>query len=191
MSFVTIWLPPLAGFAIFLLRVKELGTKRKRVDGPVQEKLTFFLFLSAGTLLLAGSMFEYWYRGEHLRWGTFLPGVLCATASFVLRRKAIAALGEFWSLHIEIREAHAFVKSGPFRWMRHPTYFSMILEMLAGALVMNAPLALLASLLIFFPTLYYRVKMEEAALIAKFGAGYQTYRERTPAIIPYKIPQAQ
>lgn len=185
------WLPPLAGLAIFLLRVKELGTKRKRVDGPVQEKLTFFLFLLAGTLLLAGSMLEYWYRGEHLRWGTFIPGIICATLSFVLRHKAIAALGEFWSLHIEIREAHAFVKSGPFRWMRHPTYFSMILEMLGGALVMNAPLALLASLVIFFPTLYYRVTMEEIALIGKFGDGYQVYRKQTPAIFPYKIPQTK
>lgn len=37
-----------------------------------------------------------------------------AVASFALRRAAIRALGRFWSLHVEMREGHEFVTTGPF-----------------------------------------------------------------------------
>ena len=62
-----------------------------------------------------------------------------AVFSFWLRARAIAALGRFWSLHVEIRENHEFVKTGPFRWMRHPVYFSMILELASICLILHAP----------------------------------------------------
>src|SRR5260221_128453 len=64
-------------------------------------------------------------------------GVLCAVVSFKLRWGAIAALGKFWSLHVEMRENHQFVQEGPFRFVRHPTYFSMILETAAFGLLCN------------------------------------------------------
>ncbi|NDJ15643.1 MAG: hypothetical protein EBY17_31475, partial [Acidobacteriia bacterium] len=46
-------------------------------------------------------------------------------------------------LHVEIRETHQFVRTGPFRWMRHPTYFSMILELLSAAFILQAPATLM------------------------------------------------
>ena len=60
------------------------------------------------------------------------------SSRFRLRWAAIAALGKFWSLHVEMRENHEFVQSGPFRFMRHPTYFSMILETAALGLICSA-----------------------------------------------------
>ena len=36
-----------------------------------------------------------------------------------------------------------------------------------------------------------RLKLEEAALIEKFGPAYQAYKRETPAIIPYKWPASK
>ncbi len=176
---------------IYLARMVELKTKRKTIPGPVKENLTLRLFMLAGTLMLVGSITELLVRGPKWNWPTCLAGWVCAVLSFALRRRAIAALGKFWSLHVEIRESHEFVRSGPFRWMRHPTYFSMMLELLALGLIMNAFVTLLIVALIFVPALLMRLRLEETALVEKFGETYKSYQLSTPALFPYKWPRSK
>ena len=173
---------------MYLLRIRELRAKRGAVPGKVLETATLRAFVAAGTILLGGSVLEFVLRGCKVNAMIFGAGLLCAIVSFWLRRNAIQALGRFWSLHVEIREQHEFVENGPFRWVRHPTYLSMILELLAGALMLNAFFTLAAVLVLFVPILLVRVHIEEAALIQKFGQLYRSYQQRTPAIFPYKWP---
>ncbi len=183
-----VWLPILSVAAIYAARMLELRKKRDTESGPVRETLTLRLFVLTGTLMWIGSMAEFFWRGHHLGWNMFIVGWVCALTSFCIRRRAIAALGRFWSLHVEIRESHQFVQTGPFRWVRHPTYFSMMLELLACGLILRAYWSLGLVSLLFLPALYWRVKMEEAALVEKFGAPYRAYQRTTPALLPYKWP---
>jgi protein-S-isoprenylcysteine O-methyltransferase Ste14 len=117
---------------------------------------------------------------------TLAAGWIISLAAFAIRRQAIAALGKFWSLHVEIRAEHQFVQSGPFRWVRHPAYFSMILELLGGGLVLQSWWSLALAYVWFFPVLSRRVRLEEEALIAKFGPAYEEYRAKVPAFLPWK-----
>lgn len=180
-------LPVISVVTIYLVRVMELRTRRNTVPGTIRETLTLRLFLAAGALMLTGSLVEYFWRGEGMRLWPFLAGWACALASFLIRWRAIAALGRFWSLHVEIRANHEFVQSGPFRWMRHPTYFSMILELLLVGLILNVYYSLLAVSLLFVPTLLRRIRLEEAMLVEKFGEAYRNYQATTPALFPYKL----
>ncbi len=173
---------------IYLARMVELRTKRNTIPGRILENLTLRLFLLSGTMMLVYSIAEFRLRHLKLIWITFIAGWICALLSFVIRRKAIAALGKFWSLHIEIRENHQLVRSGPFRWLRHPTYFSMVLELLSISLIMNAYISLFLTSLLFLPALMMRIKLEEGALVEKLGSAYQFYQSQTPAIFPYKWP---
>lgn len=188
MKSVNFLLPIISVVVLYLERMREMGTKRERVAGPVQEKSTFYLFMLAGILMLAGSVAEYLWRGQMLRWKTFLLGWICALSSLAIRRWAIHTLGSFWSLHVEIRATHPFIQSGPFRWVRHPTYLSMILELVGCGLILNARYAFILSFAVFVPALGLRLKMEEAALVAKFGEAYRTYQRRTPLLFPYRWP---
>ena len=133
------WLAVLSVLGIYLARMVELRAKRDTLPGRVQETRTLRWFVLTGTLMLAGALGEFWWRRPEWNSTTFALGWACGLASFGLRRSAIAALGKFWSLHVEIRETHEFVRGGPFRWMRHPTYCSMILELLAAAFILQAP----------------------------------------------------
>ncbi len=184
-------LPIASVLMIYLARMVELRTKRHTIPGKILENLTLRLFLLSGTMMLVYSIAEFRLRHLTLNWVTFGAGWLCAVLSFVIRRRAIEALGRFWSLHIEIRENHQLVRSGPFRWLRHPTYFSMILELLSICLIMNAYLSLILTSLLFIPALLMRIKLEEAALVEKLGNAYQSYQAQTPAIFPYKWPIAK
>lgn len=182
-------LPIISVVAIFLSRMVELGKKRATIPGPVKENLTFRLFVLIGALMLACGILEHIFlRHRQIVWTAFAAGWLCAIISFLLRRRAISALGQFWSLHVEIRENHQFVQSGPFRWMRHPTYFSMILELLSGGLILAAWFSLLIIPLFFLPVLAWRLCLEEKALVEKFGDSYRSYQKTTPALLPIKWP---
>ncbi|EEF59463.1 Isoprenylcysteine carboxyl methyltransferase [Pedosphaera parvula Ellin514] len=186
-----IFIPIASVFLIYTARIIELRTKRDTIRGPVKENLTFRLFVLAGTVMVAGGLVEFLIRHSQLFWPTFVAGWLCAFFSFALRRRAIAALGKFWSLHVEIRDNHQFVRSGPFRFVRHPTYFSMILELLSGGFIFNAYWTMMAVTLLFIPALLMRLKLEESALIEKFGPTYKDYQQETPAIFPYKWPSTK
>lgn len=180
--------PILSVVIIFLARILELGTKRNTDSGVIRERLTLTLFILAGVVMLACGIAELTICKRQVTAGLFVAGWVCGLLSFYVRRQAIGALGRFWSLHVEIRNHHQLIKTGPFRWMRHPTYFSMILELLSGCLILNARYALVATAVFFLPTLWWRLRLEETALIEKFGDDYRAYQQSTPAIIPYRWP---
>jgi protein-S-isoprenylcysteine O-methyltransferase Ste14 len=183
-EFLRHWLPIFAVLAVFAERMREVFTRRETVPGKTPEKLTFNLFMICGLAIVVGGIVDYLLRDLTLWWPTFIPGVIISIASFAVRRSAIRALGRFWSLHVEMREGHEFVRSGPFAYARLPVYFSMILELLGITMILNAWIALAGVLLIFVPTMIARVRIEERALVAQFGDAYREYMKSTPAIIP-------
>jgi isoprenylcysteine carboxyl methyltransferase (ICMT) family protein YpbQ len=182
-------LPIASVLVINTVRIKELLTRRGTIPGYVKESLTLKLFILAGTLMPLCSIAEFFLLGYVLSWPTFILGWLIALISFSIRWSAIRALGKFWSLNVEIRESHEFVQSGPFRWMRHPAYFSIILELVSAGLILNAKFSFLVGFLLFAPSLWLRIRLEEQALVEKFGARYQQYIKDTPALVPYKWPR--
>lgn len=184
------WLEPVSVLGIYFARMAELRTKRDTIPGPVRETRTLRWFVLIGTLMLLGGLGEFFWKRPGWSPATFALGWVCALASIGIRRRAIAALGKFWSLHVEIRESHEFVRTGPFRWMRHPTYFSMTLELLALALLLQAGWTALVVAALFTLALRSRMQLEETALVEKFGETYRAYQRSTPAVIPWKGPVA-
>ncbi len=181
------YLPAAAVALIWLERMREVATKRETVPGKRREVLTFTLFMVCGALIFLGGIAEWLLRRPPTNWWLFAIGAALAVASFVIRRKSIAALGRFWSLHVEMREGHEFVRTGPFSRVRHPVYFSMILELIGPALILQAWMALAVVAAIFIPTLWWRLRIEEEALIEKFGAAYLEYSATTPMLLPWRI----
>ena len=183
------YLPIVLVLGIVLERKRELGINRQTVPGARTDTRSFKLFLLSGFVGTFGCIAEYVWRGMRPDWPLMLMGVASVIASFVIRRRAIAALGKFWSVHVEMREDHEFVQSGPFRRMRHPVYFSMILELLGLALILNAWACFALAMGIFIPTLIRRLRLEEAALLWQFGAAYEQYQRTTPLLIPWRNGQ--
>lgn len=182
------WLPVVSILLLYYLRIREVTAKRSIIPGRIREKLTFKVFMFAGTLMTMGSLIEYFVMGRPYRWPLFALGWVLGISSFALRRKAISALGQFWSVHVEIRESHVLVMQGPYRWLRHPTYTSMILELLSIAFILNVYVTLAICSVLFTFGLYRRIRIEEEALVEKFGDAYRAYQIKTPRLIPYKLP---
>lgn len=119
---------------------------------------------------------------------TFGPVMMLGLAvygiSLVLRHAAIRTLGRYWSLHLEIREGHQLIKTGPYRYVRHPAYLAIILEVIAIPLVGKAYYTLLVSLGAYIPVLLLRWSGEEREMVNKFGEQYSRYQREVPAFLP-------
>ncbi|HEY0462756.1 MAG TPA: isoprenylcysteine carboxylmethyltransferase family protein [Polyangiaceae bacterium] len=189
MNQLVLIVPIASALLIYWARIRELKTIRDTVKGEVRENLTLRLFIAVGTLMLVGSIAEQiWFR-RPLSPPLLFAGWAVALSSFWLRRRAIRELGKMWSLHVEIREQHQLVMSGPYRWVRHPAYTSMVLELCSFGLILQSFYSSALVALLFIPTLVLRIKIEEAALREQV-AGYSEYQRSTPALLPYKFPGA-
>jgi protein-S-isoprenylcysteine O-methyltransferase Ste14 len=110
-------------------------------------------------------------------------GLALQSAGFALAVWARRHLGSNWSGRIEIKTDHELVRSGPYRWLRHPIYTALLGIYVGTALVDNQTHALIGIAII--AVAYWRkVRMEEAKLRETFGRGYDDYRRATWGALP-------
>jgi len=64
----------------------------------------------------------------------------------------------------------------------------MILEILSLALILQAWWSAVFVYAAFLPTLFARIRIEEKALIEKFGEKYIEFKKTTPALVPRLVP---
>lgn len=112
-------------------------------------------------------------------------GLAVFIAALVLFRATHKALGRNWSVTLAVRQEHALVTTGVYRFVRHPMYSAFWLWAIAQALTLQNWVAGLSGL-IGFGTLYaFRVGREEALMRATFGAAWDAYAARTPRVVPF------
>jgi protein-S-isoprenylcysteine O-methyltransferase Ste14 len=76
------------------------------------------------------------------------------------------------------------VKSGPYRWVRHPLYLGMLITLLGIALASRSLWGVVGVVVFFLPAVVYRARLEEEALAQKFKRDWDDYAERTSFLIP-------
>lgn len=95
-----------------------------------------------------------------------------------------------WTLRVsppnvlpDVRASATLVRTGPFRWIRHPLYSGLLLA--CGALVLDAPAPLrVVTWLLLAATLVVKLRYEERLLDAAFP-DYAAYKLETRRLIPY------
>jgi protein-S-isoprenylcysteine O-methyltransferase Ste14 len=94
-------------------------------------------------------------------------------------------LGRQWRIDAGLNADHELVMAGPYAWVRHPIYTSMLCLSL-GTGFMLAPLLLLAlSLVVFMAGTQIRVRIEDKLLASRFGDPFREYQRRVPAYVPF------
>jgi len=80
--------------------------------------------------------------------------------------------------------APALVRSGLYRFVRHPIYAGEFIVLFAWPFEYGAPLALILASIVGVVVIRARMRNEEAELLARFGDDYAEYRRVTDHIIP-------
>ena len=119
--------------------------------------------------------------GSWLTW----VGVAIMISGIVFRRYVISYLGRFFTSTIQIQKDHELVKTGPYRYIRHPSYLGIIILSLGLGTALANWISLLLCIALPAIGLMRRIKFEEKELEQHFGKQYQDYRKNTWRVIPF------
>lgn len=112
-------------------------------------------------------------------------GIAVLLAGVLLRIYAIVHLGRFFTVNVAIADDHRVIDSGPYRWLRHPSYTGVLLISLGFGLCLANWVGLLIIMLPTTATLLWRITVEERALHAGLGAAYTSYAQHTWRLLPF------
>jgi protein-S-isoprenylcysteine O-methyltransferase Ste14 len=107
-------------------------------------------------------------------------------AGLLLAISARRSLGSNWSAGAAVEHGHELVKSGPYRYVRHPIY-SGFLTMVLGTAVLYGHLVGMVILAVCMAGLYVKAMREESLLRDRFFDAYSEYMARTKALIPFLL----
>jgi protein-S-isoprenylcysteine O-methyltransferase len=113
--------------------------------------------------------------------------VVVAGLSVFIILWAIRVLGKEWSPSARIITGHRLVTEGPYRYVRHPIYSGMFGLMAATGALVCAQMVLPVAVALYLIGFYLRIVVEENLLLQHFGTGYEDYREKVKALIPFLI----
>jgi len=112
-------------------------------------------------------------------------GVAAGTLGLALRLWAVLTLRERFTRTLLVHDNQALERRGPYRIVRHPGYLGSLLTLNGIALATGNAVVFIASVVVIGAAYIYRIRAEDAMLIAAFGAPYESYRREVRAIIPF------
>ena len=132
--------------------------------------------------VLCGAALEVWLLKRRLIRALAIPmGILWLLANG-LRWWVIHTMAEHWNVQVMDSVQLGVVTGGPFRWIRHPNYLAVFVELLALPLIHSAWLTALGGTLAHIQVLRQRIALEERILLA--DPAYRTLMEAKPRFLP-------
>jgi protein-S-isoprenylcysteine O-methyltransferase Ste14 len=110
-------------------------------------------------------------------------GLALHAASLGLAIAARRTLGRNWSGEITQKVEHQLVRTGPYRFVRHPIY-TAILGMSVGTALVSGDLHAFIGVALVGAAYARKIRLEERNLDEVFGSAYDEYRRSTWAILP-------
>jgi len=116
---------------------------------------------------------------------SLIASMIIAPLSAALAWSAVRHLGKQWRYEAALNQDHELIQTGPYRWVRHPIYLSMLGMFLAtGAAWTWWPLLVAASIP-FLAGTEIRMQAEDRLLAERFKESFTAYRSRVRAYIPF------
>jgi protein-S-isoprenylcysteine O-methyltransferase Ste14 len=179
---INCWLIFVAFWIVSAFKVKATLERKS-----FQSSLAYRILFLAGAILIGTFGWHYPMslsltpESEATRWA----GAFVCVAGLVIAIWARWTLGSNWSSNVTFKEGHQLVKTGPYRFVRHPIY--------TGALVMCSAqgiqfgrLHFWLGWLIVFIGLWIKLKQEESVMLRHFPE-YADYRKQVKAIVPFVL----
>ena len=136
----------------------------------------FFLIFDAAHPYIYGRL----YHSQPIR----VAGFVLALAGLLFAVWGRIHLGKYWSGIITLKEGHELIRTGPYRFVRHPLYTGFLTAVVGSAIVSATADAFVGCALIMAAYLI-KIRREESVLMREFGDKYQQYRTQVRALVPY------
>jgi methyltransferase len=159
---------------VSLQRLLELALSRRnerllRARGAVERGRGHYpLIVALHALWLLSTLTEGTLRGPELPALWPIPLALFLLVQ-PLRYWAIFSLGDYWNTRILVVPGTKLVRRGPYRYVKHPNYVVVAVEVLTFPLIFGAWITALVFSILNATLLYARVREENRALARLAG----------------------
>lgn len=178
----------LLAFAAACLWLSQPAFKSSEARRDQQsDRFSIVVILLMSSLSVVASVVEWAYGNDALASSTTatILGAVLLVSGIGIRVWAIRTLGKHFTATVTLTNDHRLVRSGPYRWVRHPSYLGAFMAILGCPLFLNAYWAVLIAFLAMSIAYYLRIGVEEKMLSVYFGDQYKDYQENTKRIIPF------
>ena len=168
---------------IALARIKRANPLTSQLEDRGSLRL-LWLAISVGVALAIAAQ---WVPSTRLPGSAQLLGVLASAlllAGLTIRWVSILTLGRFFTVNVAIQADHSVVKTGPYRFVRHPSYSGLFLAFVGLGVFFANWLSIIGLLVPIALAVLNRVVTEERALVSSLGPPYSAYCARTKRFIP-------
>ncbi len=117
----------------------------------------------------------------------FVVGVVLTVLGSLLRRYCWRTLGEYFTGDVKARADQPVISSGPYRWVRHPSYTAGMIMFIGIGLALGSWVSFGLLTIATIATYSYRVAVEERVLLETIGEPYGSYMKQRKRFIPYIV----
>ena len=167
--------------------------KRTQRHESAASRVSHILPLIVGTILLWSRRLPVGLLGDKIfppSTTLYLAGVGLVAAGLAFSVWARVHLGRNWSGTVTLKQDHELVRSGPYRYVRHPIYTGLLLAFVGCAVARDEWRGILA-VAIIYAAFWRKLKIEERWMVEQFGNAYRRYSTEVPALIPNPFHAAQ
>ena len=167
--------------------VRARGVKAVQRRESIASRFAYIIPTFVGAWLLwrtrpTGFLADFYIPPEG-RLAAYWGGVILIALGLGFSVWAREYLGGNWSGTVTLKQDHELIRSGPYRWVRHPIYTGIITALLGTAIAQGQWRGLLGFALIA-GSLVYKLRIEERFLTELFGDQYRQYRREVAALLP-------
>jgi protein-S-isoprenylcysteine O-methyltransferase len=160
---------------------------RRHVFGTTRSDQGSYWFIQLAQLaaLVLGLTARDWASALDIPRGLWPLGALVMVAGIVIRLWAVRTLGRWFSREVQVSRDQQVVTSGPYRWVRHPSYTGALLLFGGLGIAMTNVVSIAALIVVPLPAYLRRIQIEEHALFAALGDDYRAYAVGRPRLLPH------
>jgi protein-S-isoprenylcysteine O-methyltransferase len=164
--------------------------RSRRVSGKTHDAGTFAgMWWTVAATVVVANLAGAWASRHGAAFGLSSPlrtaGVGLMVMGIAFRFYAVGYLGRYFTVRVAIQQDHRLIDTGPYRWLRHPSYTGAWLAFIGVGLVSGTWPSLAIWALLPLTSVMRRIRVEEATLVAYFGDRYVRYQHRTWCLIPW------
>ena len=117
----------------------------------------------------------------------FVVGVALIVLGSLLRRWCFRTLGQYFTGDVKASADQPVIRTGPYRFVRHPSYTAGIIMFTGIGLALGSWFSFLLIAIASIATYWYRVTIEERALLGTIGEQYASFMKERKRFIPYIV----
>jgi protein-S-isoprenylcysteine O-methyltransferase Ste14 len=161
---------------------------RMNHGGTKHDRGSFFVII-ATSLVGVGSAFVLAQDVQSAgigvgRWPIFAAGLVIVLLGVALRQWSVLTLGTFFTVQVQVRSDQTVVDTGPYRWVRHPSYTAIVMSFVGIGVALENWLSLVVLIVVPSVGLVIRIRVEEKALLEALGEPYREFSATRARLIP-------